>query len=804
MKKITQVYGYANIVHTLHFDSNRLKRNNLLRLYVFFVFSLFLSLASFAQTVDANWWNGRGYLVDFRTATPTISCGLTSDGAFEATATWSDPSTGNLIFYVDDGTVRDNLGNLYTNGTGLNTNGTRTQMASVMPVPGTNADQIYIIHSNGRDEDRNGTAFYSVVDVPSQTVISSNNLLLSDNSEAIYGTNNGSACGAWIAAISVDDNTCTADCAATLNLWEVDADNPLTPARGDNPDLTIALPQNLPRPGERGSIRFSPQNDRIAIAIEGGFTTIDGGVYHANWDPSTGGIGTWTKVPISATDDTETGYSVEFSPDGSRLFFGHQTTATFDGQFTGWNGLLFVHVIGETISTALNGSNVVSGVQLGPDDNLYISASGFSALNFVSNPNTVSSTVAPVFQNIPFPTSCTSTGVTQGFNFSQQIVFFGNCLSDTDNDGILDETDNCVNTPNPGQEDADFDGIGDVCDNDADNDGVPDTSDVCPGFDDNLDNDNDDVPDNCDLDNDNDGILDTNEIICATNVEVNSLPYSPVTNLQTGNTGTLADLAANAGNSIDLNYTLNGTATWNRGIEIADDGGEVGANTLLLQPNNVGDGSGSATYEFVFDQESRINNITFGGLDFDDRLVFTAFDVNNNPIPLTTANFTTAGSVNAVGNGFTYIGTLQSFVTANYVNEAVSISVHQAVKRLVVVSGKADADSNNNTIEVYNFSYCTALDSDNDTIPDYLEVDSDNDGCPDAIEGGGSFVAANLTGADNLANSAAGVNGSGVPTISGSPQATAAAVTNSGISACVPIATDDTPADVAEDSGTTN
>ncbi|WP_046746299.1 beta strand repeat-containing protein, partial [Kordia zhangzhouensis] len=315
-----------------------------------------------------------------------------------------------------------------------------------------------------------------------------------------------------------------------------------------------------------------------------------------------------------------------------------------------------------------------------------------------------------------------------------------------------------------------------------------------------VDTDGDGITDNIDIDNDNDGIIDDNENICGarpltTGSWTGSNPYSNTA----GAVGVTYGSSIPAGGQIT--YVPNGTMTT---TAFFSDAAVQGANSLEFlftwdtspeSSNAAADDRVVGTVTITYSQPVYNPIIHIDRLGGNTQLSSGGYVSNTSIWTLQTAGLSMAkisGNNQLIVNSKQFyrdpnqnLGTGDPIVlsgdadNAGLGTAAGSIQIYGSVTTLTFqVTGEGLDGNGSDRLEMV-FDSCSVIDTDGDSIPDFLDVDSDNDGCPDAIEGAASFTSDDLTSSNNLADADEGaVNPSnGVPTNAGSPQATTASVT---------------------------
>ena len=387
---------------------------------------IFTSILGYSQAEASHWYFGNGAGLIFDVSTGTV---ISTDAASNTISTNEGCSSisdfnGNLLLYTDGRNVWDKNHNIMSNadynaGTGLMGDPSSTSSGLIVPKPG-NPNQYYIFtvdephHQNAfafpsqgpaeadgsstneydsgggvpdADDGFNNGFAYSLVDLTlnngNGNVVSAekNIQLVTYNpneqgqesykcSEKITAVEHSDKQSYWVLTQFIDN----------FYAFRVDATGVNT-----TPVVTNIIPLiNFEgyRRNAIGYMKASPDGSRIAVCHRqngdqpGGFSNNSGSVWIYDFDNTTGVL----TNPINLLPNFGP-YSVEFSPDSSKLYVsGSNSVTQFDLNSSDPASTDFV---------VYSGFNFIGALQLGPDGKVYVANSEDSqSLDVINDPNT--------------------------------------------------------------------------------------------------------------------------------------------------------------------------------------------------------------------------------------------------------------------------------------------------------------------------------------------------------------------------------------------------------------------------------
>jgi PKD repeat protein len=339
------------------------------------VLILFLTSQSitFSQPEFSKWYFGVYAGLDFST-NPPIALTNGTMVAPEGCASVSDAG-GNLLFYTNGVEVFNNTHTTMANGLGLNSDLSSSQSALIVKKPSSNS--LYYVFTVWP-----GTGFYySIVDMSLAaglgSVTAKNVPLNSSSTEKQVAVRHCNGRDIWILGHELNINhfwayLLTANGVNTVAVTSVIGNN-----QGDNAGSAI------------GHLKISPDGRLLASATSTASVPAslgDRGFHLFNFDASSGVVS--NSLTLLLNPSLQRPYSVEFSPDGTKLYGSAMSATNTGGTIYQWDVCqsATAAIVGSMYSFTVPSSSPGS-IQRSIDSRLYLTSFGSTSLSVIDNPN---------------------------------------------------------------------------------------------------------------------------------------------------------------------------------------------------------------------------------------------------------------------------------------------------------------------------------------------------------------------------------------------------------------------------------
>jgi len=402
-------------------------------LFLFLIFTLQTPII-LGQLQNNNWVFGYGAGVDFSGPIPVGSSNAAINSN-ESTASVSDPSTGQLLFYTDGRKVWNVNNQVMPNGSNLLGGffNSCTQGALIVPFPDN--DQRYYLFTLEELEGQSVNPFtdnglrYSIVDMTLNgglgdvQVASVNTPLANDLTEKLIVIRSDEIQGFWVIAHKNNANEFLA--------WKIDVcgvtAQPVVSAVGSN---FSSAPFGA-NEAWSGAMDASPDGNRIGMPVDWSDR-----LEFFDFNKTTGVVS--NPLTVNVTDDSNPPflrkYGACFSPDGSKFYYTNMNSV-YQLDLSTYTSAAIASSITLIYSPLLEpNNNYCFQIEEAPNNRLYVAIGNTARLDEISNPNLLGLGCGYVVNAVSFSPATCQLGLPAqvplgGFSAGSMITFLpDSCL----------------------------------------------------------------------------------------------------------------------------------------------------------------------------------------------------------------------------------------------------------------------------------------------------------------------------------------------------------------------------------------